>query len=145
MRLIDADALVEALMTYMWHDEDGRLIDDADEKREYIKGWLPDLPTVDLTDALRAAGWKEEGWVSVKDRLPTYAELKCEEVLALFEDGTICSVHFDECIEDESIFGEWRQNFDPDTLGATDSDWIPFEGITHWMPLPTPPEVSENE
>lgn len=46
MRLIDADALVDALMTYTWRDEDERLIDDADEKREYIKQWLPDLPTV---------------------------------------------------------------------------------------------------
>ena len=57
MRLIDADALVDALMAYTWRDEDERLIDDADEKREYIKQWLPDLPTVG-------------GWISVKDRLP---------------------------------------------------------------------------
>lgn len=57
MRLIDADALVDVLMNYTWRDEDERLIDDADEKREYIKQWLPDLPTV-------------SGWISVKDRMP---------------------------------------------------------------------------
>lgn len=56
-RLIDAYALVDALMPYTWRNEDERLIDDADEKREYIKQWLPDLPTVG-------------GWISVKDRLP---------------------------------------------------------------------------
>ena len=75
-------------------------------------------------------------WISVKDRLPTYGELKDDCVLVMFEDGTICSTGFDECIEGESIFGEWRQNFDPITLGATDSDWMPLEGITHWMPIP---------
>lgn len=57
MRLIDADALIDALMAYTWRDEDERLIDDADEKREFIKNWMPDLPTVG-------------GWISVKDRMP---------------------------------------------------------------------------
>ena len=75
-------------------------------------------------------------WISVKDRLPTYAELKDDCVLVLFDDGAICSTGFDECIENESIFGEWRQNFDPVTLGATDSYWMPLEGVTHWMPIP---------
>ena len=112
MRLIDADALLDRIANPY--------------EQVAVKSLLEKAPTVG-------------GWISVNDRLPTYADLKAEEVLALFEDGTICSVHFDECIEDESIFGEWRQNFDPDTLGATDSDWIPFEGITHWMPLPEAP------
>lgn len=75
-------------------------------------------------------------WVSVKDRLPTYAELKDDRVLALFDNGAICSIGFDECIENASIFGEWRQNFDPVTLGATDSYWMPLEGVTHWMQIP---------
>ena len=75
-------------------------------------------------------------WISIKDRLPTYAELKDDCVLVLFDDGAICSTEFDECIEGESIFGEWRQNFDPVTLGATDSYWMPLEGVTHWMPIP---------
>ena len=75
-------------------------------------------------------------WVSVNDRLPTYAELKADSVLALLDDGTVCSTGFDECIENASTFGEWRQNFDPVTLGATDSYWMPLEGVTHWMPIP---------
>ena len=75
-------------------------------------------------------------WIPVEERLPTYAELKDERVLVLFDDGNICSTGFDECIENESIFGEWRQNFDPVTLGATDSYWMPLEGVTHWMPIP---------
>lgn len=46
MRLIDADALIEALMSYTWHDEDGYEIDDCEEKRNYIKAWMPDVPTI---------------------------------------------------------------------------------------------------
>lgn len=68
MRLIDADALVDALMTYTWRDEDDRLIDDADEKRAYIEQWLPNLPTV-------------SGWVSVNDRLPD----ETEDVIICYE------------------------------------------------------------
>jgi len=78
-------------------------------------------------------------WISVKDGLPTYAELKDDCVLVLLDDGGICSTGFDECIENESIFGTWRQNFDPVTLGATDSYWMPLEGVTHWMPIPKLP------
>jgi hypothetical protein len=47
MKLIDADALVDALMMYTWYDEDGWELDDAEAKREYIKKWLPDIPTVE--------------------------------------------------------------------------------------------------
>ena len=83
---------------------------------------------------------ESQKWISVNDRLPTYAELKCDKVLVLFEDGDICSTNFDECIEGESIFGMWVQNFDPVTLGATDSDWMPCNGITHWMPIPELPK-----
>ena len=82
-------------------------------------------------------------WISVNDRLPTYAELKNDEVLVRLEDGYVFSTYFDECIEDESIFGEWHQNFDPVTLGATDSEWHPIAGVTHWMPLPEPPKEGE--
>ena len=75
MRLIDEDALIDALMTYTWRDEDERLIDDADEKRAYIKEWLPVLPTVG-------------GWISVKDRLPEkngyYLGYTCDGIIWLY-------------------------------------------------------------
>ena len=79
-------------------------------------------------------------WVSVKDRLPTYKELHDEQVLALFEDGDIASVGFDECMEPDEYFGYWKQNFDPETLGATDSEWIAIPYVTHWMKKPELPE-----
>ena len=79
-------------------------------------------------------------WVSVNDRLPTYKELHDEQVLALFEDGDIASIGFDECMEPDEYFGYWHQNFDPETLGATDSEWIAIPYVTHWMKKPELPE-----
>lgn len=80
----------------------------------------------------------DNGWISVEKKLPTYKELGCEEVLALFEDGSIASVHFDECTEE--YFGEWQETFDPVTLGSTGSEWYPIPYITHWMSLPETPK-----
>lgn len=77
MRLYDADALVDALMTYTWRDEDERLIDDADEKRECIKQWLTDLPTV-------------SGWVSVRDRMPD----EDGSTLICTKNGRVCTARF---------------------------------------------------
>lgn len=102
MRLIDADALVDALMTYTWRDEDERLIDDADEKREYIKQWFPDLPTVN-------------GWISIDDRLPER-----------YVNVLTCDIH-------GNIHENWLYKADPEC-------WSRGYNITHWMPLPEPPE-----
>ena len=61
MRLIDADALVDALMMYTWCDEDGWEIDDAEPKREYIKGWLPDISTIEA-EPVRHGKWELAGY-----------------------------------------------------------------------------------
>ena len=84
------------------------------------------------------------GWVSVKDRLPSYAELHCEEVLVLHESGSIFSIGFDENIEGESIFGEWEQGFDPISLGTTKSYWVPLDGVRYWMPVPERPKEDDD-
>lgn len=52
-RLIDVDTLIDALMSYTWRDEDGYEIHDAEEKREYIREWLPSLPTIDAVPVIR--------------------------------------------------------------------------------------------
>ena len=117
MRLIDADALIDALMVYTWRDEDERLIDDADEKREFIKNWMPDLPTVNQ-------------WISVKDRLPDDAS----DVLAYYDDGTesrIIPVNYYkgcwyDCVFDRAI------------------DGLETGFIKYWMSLPKAPEVKQD-
>ena len=95
-----------------------------------------------MEDAL--ALLKKQRWIPVSERLPTYAELKDDQVLVLFEDGSICSAGFDECCEPE-VFGYWREYFDPVSLGSLGSEWHPLGGVTHWMPLPElPKEDNDN-
>ena len=95
-----------------------------------------------MEDAL--ALLKKQIWTPVSERLPTYAELKDDRVLVLFEDGSICSTDFDECCEPE-VFGCWDECFDPVSLGSLGSEWRPLESVTHWMTLPEmPKEDSDN-
>ena len=91
-----------------------------------------------LTDAIELL--KNQKWISVKDRFPSYDELKCERVLVRLENGDVFVTDFDENQEDKDIFGVWQDEFDPHSLGFVDSRWISFEDVTHWMPKPKDPE-----
>jgi hypothetical protein len=69
-------------------------------------------------------------WISVKDRLPE------EKEAVLVTDGTDMSVG---CL--------YHKQFEPENVIPTyDMSCVEFDlgNITHWMPLPEPPEV-ENE
>lgn len=120
MRLIDENALVDALMAYTWRDDDERLIDDADEKRAYIKEWLPVLPTVD-------------GWISVKDRLP---DEKINKYTHDFQE-VICTYCFyikpGLAVNDVRVYKFGNGHF---WHGLQIMDNV----VTHWMPLPEPPK-----
>ena len=75
-------------------------------------------------------------WISVGDHLP---EPQTEEVLVLDENGNIYNTQYESCIDDGCKFGHYCSFYNPDTLGWERTEWIPNEGITHWMPLPEPP------
>lgn len=79
MRLIDGDALVEALMMYTWTDEDGWEIDDAELKREYIKEWMPTLPTVDAVP-VKHGQWLEDEKAYPGPDLSNYVCSSCKRV-----------------------------------------------------------------
>ena len=62
-------------------------------------------------------------WIPVTERLPNIAEL----VLAYSDGGVIDTA--------------WRTSFSiPTGAWDTDSGQLNLMGITHWMPLPEPPE-----
>ncbi len=48
-------------------------------------------------------------------------------------------MNFDET---EQAFGEWKNEFAPDTLGWIGEHFEDYQGITHWMPKP---ELSKME
>lgn len=77
-------------------------------------------------------------WISVKDRFPE----KDGNYLCYLECGAVCEAAFDSTIAsngEEFPFGEWVGVYNSDTLGFTDSYWEEYDAITHWMPLPEPP------
>lgn len=70
-------------------------------------------------------------WVSVEDGLP---ELRDDSVLAYFSDnGGIDMVHI------EDYFGDITNGLDEGGKQLY-TKWYKSQGVTHWMPLPTPPE-----
>lgn len=76
-------------------------------------------------------------WISVNNRPE-----KDGKYLCYLESGNVCEAYYDSMIasEGEFPFGEWVGRFDSDTLGFIDTDWQPYDAITHWQPLPEPPK-----
>ena len=72
----------------------------------------------------------ENQWISVEDRLP---ELEDNSVLVYFTTTSIETVH----IEDN--FKDIPNGFDKEG-NQLYTKWYIFSGITHWMPLPSPPK-----
>ena len=129
MRLIDADALSEEIES-LKVSLSGRPAT-WDEAKADILQVIDEQPTVDAADVMRGM------WISVKDRLPEPEEIvnKNSEdefslsspVLTFGKNGfAIAMVERDEHHE---IF----VSFDGDAI----------DEVTHWRPLPEPPEVGK--
>ena len=65
-------------------------------------------------------------WISVAERLPK----ESERVLVFCEDG-VSFGFFEEIVVDDEFVNEWH-----------DLLYYPIS-VTHWMPLPQPPQQSE--
>ena len=112
-RAIDADALY-AEITGSDNKHDDQLM------WEWYANMVERQPTIE----------PKQEWISVKDRLPEFGK----KVL-------VCDVDAEPDIaNDIHMFCLWH---DEDGHYWTDGDeWvIDFENVSHWMPLPEPPET----
>lgn len=73
-------------------------------------------------------------WISVEDALPE----KDGEYLVFTEYEDVFKCTFDS--NEENKWGFEEDYRDPDTLGWEGTTWTAVETVTHWMPLPEPPE-----
>lgn len=89
-------------------------------------GSMPD--SAEFHDAVVAA---PAGWISVADRLPE----KERDVLVHMGRATVCVGRLLNPVEFNTVL--------PDMEWFVEGEWCDF--VTHWMPLPEPPNRSEQE
>ena len=128
MRLIDADVLLSERMRSMYY---------------HLPNGDTAVPLIDIEHAPTIGGW-----ISVKDRMPAethsmfykfYGTPKWRNAMWREEsDLVLVAVVFDDGTRYVSMGrthdGEWNTNISK----------VVHNTATHWMPLPEPPEVSQN-
>lgn len=86
------------------------------------------------------AAW-ERRWIPVSERLPeetgTYLVWMKWDLTEADEEPSAYPVLYDA---DAEGFGWWKSYYSGETLGLAGEDFVRYEGITHWMPLPEPPK-----
>ena len=121
MRLIDADKFMKEILTAGI----GKTIIEYSESN--IGYMIRRQPTVDAAELLR------DRWISVKDRLPDsnglYIVTACDEGCAAgegiwYDTVVVTAEYYNGCW----TWYEGGQEYDLDGI------------VTHWMPLPEPPE-----
>ena len=102
-----------------------RLID-ADKVKELIRGPLSVDRDTDKEYVCGLIDKIESGWISVKDRLP---EKSAQYLIYQSWAASICAFNVVRWSSEKGWMGH--------EVGSR------IEGITYWMPLPEPPEVSK--
>lgn len=116
-----------------------------EQLRKHHQSWAAysDLELAhDLEDAITAietllAEREAAGWISVEDRSP---ELTCngwasKMVIAVRENGEVSPMIYERAIVRGKLIERWKFYWDR----------IADVRVTHWMPLPTPPDRQKEE
>jgi len=117
MRPIDADALQKAIDS----------LPISPLTQELFKGHV-DVAIANAPTVAKDTNVLSNGWISVKDRLPE----ESKKVLVYCKNGYMMSVFFSH---------KWKAFNHFDSQGdPTEGENHCFLDVTHWMPLPEPPE-----
>lgn len=115
------------------------LIERLTELAEYVEPREWDLP-LDLADVLREAAekLKKMRWIPVAEKVPDPYETVIVSVAT--RNG------YEEPISLETLAAyERRTDVWEDGLDGSPVTKANYEHVTHWMPMPEPPEMSEHE
>ncbi|EFF0530581.1 TPA: DUF551 domain-containing protein [Escherichia coli] len=106
--------------------------------------WLYDDP-VELAKAIRkgpdmpeAAGNSPvtpDGWISCSERMPEMGERQCYVLAADFKNNYPPSIPNTQV----GVYGDWFNDGNP-TWDDGDGEDLHLKEVTHWMPLPEPPQ-----
>lgn len=122
MQLIDADAVLETIKQYPIGTYGGVPI--YSESLNAVKDEVEDLPTIE-PESLRPS------WIPVEERLP---EKKRMCLLFTPCDGFMCVGFY-------AGNDNWEKRDKWEIITAMRSTKMLTKKVTHWMPLPEPPEV----
>ena len=84
-------------------------------------------------------------WIPVTERLPetsgVYLAWMQWDLTDPDDKPSAYPIEYDD---EEEAFGWWKSYFDPESLGWAGEEFIRYEGVTHWMPLPQPPKEASH-
>lgn len=141
-RYIDADEFGERLKKMLKLSVKMNYINEA-----LIESLRSPSRTIGLQDALRALETEQtvdaatiiqSGWISVKDKMP-----EDSGDYIVLNDGRIEIAPYDKEAAQEGFYPFGYEDKEIDEIGNTLIDWIEISGVTHWMPLPEPPQEEE--
>ncbi|MGA5784417.1 ead/Ea22-like family protein [Escherichia coli] len=103
--------------------------DPIDLARAIRKG--PDMPTV------QAGNYPvtPDGWISCSERMPEMGERQCYVLAADFKNNYPPNIPNTQV----GVYGDWFNDGNP-TWDDSDGEDLYLKEVTHWMPLPEPPQ-----
>ena len=103
--------------------------DPIDLARAIRKG--PDMPTVQGG----SSPVTPDGWISCSERMPEMGERQCYVLAADFKNNYPPNIPNTQV----GVYGDWFNDGNP-TWDDGDGEDLYLKEVTHWMPLPEPPQ-----
>ncbi|MGV5951965.1 DUF551 domain-containing protein [Escherichia coli] len=100
---------------------------------------IPPGDMVEIVEiAMRKAGNSPvtpDGWISCSERMPEMGERQCYVLAADFKNNYPPSIPNTQV----GVYGDWFNDGNP-TWDDGDGEDLHLKEVTHWMPLPEPPQ-----